>query len=248
MCFSGVSVNAQITLHSDSITAKHYENGFIQQKEYRLESGLRAFVNYSDTLRGQVIGGNLSNGASLKFENNRLVEIHAEHWAAPPISPTHTAMPPKVVRSCQLKGNFKNFELYNGFIYYFDEIGSRTLTEKVTNGVIQYNPRVNLTADQLIKAALKNDLNFNGRAEQRELNYFTSLKFDLDSSAIVDFPFHELNYFKRVKSIEVNRKEYRLADYPTKKELKEAILNSEGIDVQKKEPIRPGKQRHFRNI
>jgi len=105
------------------VEVNYHANGFVKQKKYVLNSGLTATVVYSDTVNGQIIAGYLSNAAKLKFKNNQLVEIYGKKHVMPALDANHTALPQSEISSCSQKGQFKNLELYNGFIYYFDKKG-----------------------------------------------------------------------------------------------------------------------------
>lgn len=206
---------------------RYFENGFIQYRSYQLETGKDVTVHYSEENENQIIGGNC-DGGEMTFENGRLVEIHSQEWRARGVGINHTVHPHEVVWSCKAKGQFKHFELYNGYYYYFNDKGERTLTEKVVNGVIQYNPRVKLTSETLEKAALRHDLNFNHRTEQRELNEITNIRLTLDSAGIENFPFYELYKFRNLELLDVNNLRYDLSKYPNRTVLKKAIQNKEG--------------------
>lgn len=227
------AVHAQNTsLEPTSIL--YHDNGFVSHKYYTLETGVGVGVHYSDTAENQIVGGN-RNGGKIKFLNNRITEIESAKRTPPrPDSYNRASVSQgQFEYSCVTKGTFQNFELYNGFIYYYDSNGNRTITEKVTNGVIQYNPRIQLQSDKLENIALRHDLNFNGRTEQRELNKFSTMGFQLDSAGIEGFPFNELYKFQKLKTLTINNLRYALSDYSTKAKLKTAIHKQAGRPISR---------------
>ncbi|GAB5417246.1 MAG: hypothetical protein Crog4KO_21120 [Crocinitomicaceae bacterium] len=231
------SQNTSVTITPH--TVKYHPNGFIKVKMYTLETGLNVSVRYSNSVENQIISGHRGNGV-MKFEDNCLISIESELIRE--TLDSHDAIPRKNRGQCIAKGNFRDFELYNGFIYYYDDEGERTLTEKVTNGVIQYNPRVSITSERLKYKALLHDLNFNGRTEQRELNQVKSMVFGLDSAGIAAFPFNELYKFRNLTTLDINNKRYTIKDYNTKAALKKAIQNDEGKEIRYHDPHNPYSQ------
>jgi len=216
------------------VSLSYYENGFIDTEHFILPSGLDAVVEYSDRDEGQKVGGRRGDSGTLLFENNKLVEIQSKkpEIAQPDWEGFNYVRGNK--NYCVAKGTFRNFELYNGFIEYYNSKDERIITEKVTNGAIQYNPKVTLAEPQLKKEALKNDRNFNGWVEYREIKSLTLLKLDLKEENVDKFYWHELDKFKNLEVIRVNKRTYQLADYSTTHKLKQAIKNKEGKPVPRK--------------
>lgn len=227
----------------DEIGIFYHENGFLKSKSYELRNGLSASINYSEEIENQIIGGRKGNWSKLIFENKQLAEIRSLYEVAQlDVLDVNTSIErPKDLQngmSVVEKGNFKHFELYNGFIYYYDENENLTLTEKVLNGVIQYNPRVNLQEKQLIKVALRNDLNFNGWVEKQEIKALTSLRLRLTDEEIEKFNWSELAHFDNLIAVNCNNLMYRMSDYSNLDALKLAILNKSGTKIE------PRRQRH----
>lgn len=209
----------------------YHENGFVDFKNYALETGLYARVNYSDTTEGQIIGGK-RGGGKMTFKDNQLIEIYCVNY--PPARPDNISNSKIAINekyACRAKGTFRNFELYNGFLYYYDGGDNVLLTEKVVNGIIQYNPRVRLNASLLENIARRHDLNFNRRVEQRELNNVTTMHFRFDSLGIEKFPFNELYKFKKLETLEMNGLRYKISDYASKTALKAAIQERAGTKI-----------------
>ncbi|PKR81895.1 hypothetical protein CW751_00740 [Brumimicrobium salinarum] len=220
----------------DEIGIFYHENGFLKSKSYELRNGLSASINYSEEIENQIIGGRKGNWSKLIFKNKQLAEIRSLYKVAQlDVLDVNTSIErPKDLQngmSVVEKGNFKHFELYNGFIYYYDENENLTLTEKVVNGVIQYNPRINLTEKQLIKVALRNDLNFNGWVEKREIKSLTSIRLRLTEEEIESFNWSELAHFNNLKAVNCNDLMYRLSDYSNQDALKLAVLNKSGAKI-----------------
>ncbi len=229
------SLNASVSLTPH--TVKYHPNGFVKVKMYTLETGLNVSVRYSNSAENQIVSGYRGN-CSMTFKNNRLVSI-ASNQIIETLDVPQDAIPKKNRGNCIAKGSFRDFELYNGFIYYYDDEGERKLTEKVTNGVIQYNPRVSISSEILKRKALRHDLNFNGRTEQRELNEVKSMVFELDSAGIAAFPFNELYKFRKLTTLDINNKRYLLKDFRSKTALKKAIQNEEGKEIRYRDPYDP---------
>jgi protein TonB len=216
------------------VSISYHENGFVHFKSYELETGLYARVNYSDTTEGQIIGGKRGSG-KMTFKNNQLVEVYCVKY--PPATPDYaggSTVNRNKKYACRAKGTFRNFELYNGFFYYYQGVDNLILTEKVINGVIQYNPRVRLNASLLENIAREHDLNFNKRIEQRELNNVTTMHFRFDSLGIEKFPFNELYKFKKLESIVMNGLRYTISDYASKAALKSAIHKRAGNEMPRR--------------
>ncbi len=222
---------------------RYYENGYVKSKSYELKNGMSVVVNYSDTEEGQITGGRKGHRSKLIYQNNQLVEIRSL-YKVPPLDAVANASSGKI-RSLQdgmsaiEKGNFKHFELYNGFIYYYDQHESLTHTEKVVNGVIQWNPRVNLQEKQLLNAAKRNDLNMNGWVEQREINGLTSLTIRLTNDKVENFNWSELAHFKNLQAVKCNNRSYQMSDYTNLAALKSAVVNKTGTKIQSRRHRRP---------
>jgi|GEM_PF-5359510 len=228
----------------DEIGIFYHENGFLKSKSYELRNGLSASINYSEEIENQIIGGRKGNWSKLIFKNKQLAEIRSLYEVAQlDVLDVNTSIErPKDLQngmSVVEKGNFKHFELYNGFIYYYDENENLTLTEKVVNGIIQYNPRVNLTEKQLIKVALQNDLNFNGWVEKREIKGLTSIRLRLTEEEIESFNWSELAHFNNLKTVNCNNLRYQMSDYTSLDTLKLAVVNKSGTKIDRSRQRNP---------
>ncbi len=215
----------------------YYENGFIKHRSYQLKHGIFVDVKFSKEEKNKAIGGKKGSTGRLVYKNNRLVEIRSKPIDVTPIdepfenSLSNHHRDPKPY--CIEKGEFKNFELHNGFIYYYKADSTLRLTEKVLDGVILNNPKVILKQPQLKQAALRNDINFNGWVEKREINEFRSITITISYHDLDSFRWNELNHFKKLREIRINNKIYRLSDYTNHSDLKTAIKEKKGRSIPK---------------
>ncbi|PHR47296.1 MAG: hypothetical protein COA32_07695 [Fluviicola sp.] len=220
------------------IGLRYHEDGYLKSKGYELKNGLSVVVNYSDENEGEIIGGRKGHSSKLIYKKNQLVEIRSLHKVTQldAVATTSSGKARNLQDGMSVveKGSFKHFELYNGFIYYYDQHESLTHTEKVVNGVIQWNPRVNLKEKQLLDAAKRNDLNMNGWVEQRELNGLTSLSIRLTDDEVENFNWNELAHFKNLQAVNCNNLSYRMSDYINLAALKLAVVNKSGTKIERR--------------
>lgn len=213
-----------------------HENGFLEYKSYELKNGTHVVVNYSDKVENQITEGRRGNRSQLIYENNKLVEIISIH-EVPKLDVYASSNESNSISTLQdgmsvvEKGVFKNFELYNGFIYYYDKSGKRLLTEQVTQGIIQGNPRINLTEEVLIAVARRNDLNMNGYIEGREVRNLTSISLVIVENHLSTFKWYELAQFKKLEVFNCNGLTYRMSDYSNLTLLKNAVIAKKGAVI-----------------
>jgi protein TonB len=132
------------------------------------------------------------------------------------------------------KGQFKHFELYNGSIYHYKKGGTLIRKEKVVNGIIQGNPRVNFTEPKLNAAALANDLNFNGWPEFKEVSGLESINlWMMEPKEMDEFKWTELSKFKSLLILYANGRVYRLDDYANYDSLRLAIKQNKGKQTRR---------------
>jgi TonB family protein len=216
----------------------YHENGYLKSKRYELKNGLSVLVNYSEENENEIVGGTKGHRSVLIYKKNQLVEIKSLYKAPPPVA--DAAKSNGKARNLQdgmsavEKGNFKHFELYNGFMYYYDQHENLSHTEKVVNGVIQWNPRVKLKEKQLVDKAKQNDLNMNGWVEQRELNGLTSLSIRLTDEEVESFNWKELAHFKNLQAVNCNNLSYQMSDYTNLAALKSAVVNKSGTKIERR--------------
>lgn len=217
----------------------YHPNGFLKTKSYKLKNGKDVLVRYSDVKANEIVSGEKGHIGKMIFKNNKLIEIRSEKEMLEKLDSYAggTAKETHLDDYCIEKGNFRNFELYNGFIYYHRKDGSRILTEKVVNGIIQGNPRVTFTEPKLTSAVLlANDLNFNGWTEQREVDKISVVNLWLKPEEIEQFNWSELKKFKKLSFVYVNERGYRLDDYVNYDSLKVAILANKGAKLTRRNP------------
>lgn len=247
----------------------YYRSGNYSTKYFQLPNRFVALVGYEDEKNGEISGGRMyHNQSKFRFENNRLVEIRSERKKIPIETPYMPSGDPKAPRSsrthyayeedvlpylnnhyrmkntvrgsCVAKGEFEYFELQNGFIYYYNENGDRELTEKVVDGKIQYNPKVEFQQEELEWIVRKfYDRNFNGFAEKREVEKVDWFRLSLPDSSLLDFQWSEIFLFKNLKELIVNDRLYKMNAYMTVAELKSAVLNERGSLIQPQEQVLP---------
>ncbi len=224
----------------DEIGMQYYQNGYLKTKSYELKNGVHVIINYSETEENKITDGRKSYYniySKLIYDNNKLVEIKSEYRLPKlDIDDSYSRSPKKLKdgMSVEKKGKFKRFELYNGFIRYYDKHKNLTRTEKVVNGVIQGNPRVNLREKKLFDAAIRNDLNMNHWVEQRELNGLTSISIRLTEEEVKAFNWAELSHFKNLEVLNCNQRSYRVSAYKDYSALKSAVINKAGAKVTPK--------------
>lgn len=211
-----------------------YPNGQIAAKSYQLKNGMQVSVNYSED---KVIrNGRRGDCGEMTFKDNTLVEIRSEReieqlddvaWESSSGNQKH------LEDYCIEKGQFKHFELYNGFVYYYRKDGTLKQKEQVVNGIIQGNPRVNFKEPKLHSAALANDLNFNGWCELKEVENMTTISLSLKPEEVDEFGWTELHKFKSLSVIYANGLVYRLDEYANQEYLKSAIRQNKGSQMRR---------------
>lgn len=243
---------------------QYYRSGNIQTKYFELKNGFIALVGYSDSPKEEITGGRMHHNKSIfTFEGNRLVTITSERKKIPievPYMPSEdpdevsgnvkyvyeedvvpmlpNAMRSSVRGSCKAKGNFKHFELYNGFIYYYNEQGELELTEKMVNGAIQYNPRIPFEEKELEQIVVGYfDRNFNGYAEKREVEKVTRFKLSIPNNKLESFKWSEVFLFNNLEGLIVNNRLYKMSDYSDATPLKQAIIDKKGSPIGSYIPV-----------
>lgn len=237
---------------------EYYRSGNVKSKSFFLPNRFVALVGYEDEESLKVTGGRMHhNKSKFYFKNNQLASITSERKKIPiqapyepPADPKHPnprrvkyvyeedaipqlegkyRMKSMVRGKCVAKGQFSYFELQNGFIYYYDESGELDLTEKVVNGVIQYNPKVEFEQKELERVVVGYyDRNFNGYAEKREVEKVEWFRLSLPESELRNFLWTEVFLFKKLKEIVVNDRLYEMNKFTNAEELKLAVLFNEG--------------------
>lgn len=243
----------------------YHRSGNVSTKYFPLSNGLVALEGYFDSKNGKIEAGRMYHKPStFKYDGNRLVEIRSERKKiivetpympsgdpnAPRRSPMRYAyqedlspmlpgsMKNTVIGRCVAKGTFKHFELYNGFIYYYDEQGERALTEKVVNGVIQHNPKITFEQKELERIVINYyDRNFNGYAEKREVAAVDRFNLRLPDSTLSQFKWSEVFLFENLKGFVLNDWMYKMTDYTDESQLRAAVLNKSGAFVGTHPPV-----------
>lgn len=213
----------------------YYSNGYVAFKSYQLKNGMLAWIEYSEEKENLILGGRKGNCGEMIFKDNNLIEIHSVK-PKPEILDNLSSESINQISledSCVEKGQFKNYELYNGNIYYYKMGGKLIRTEKVINGIIQENPRVNFTEPKFHFAALENDLNFNGWVELKEVDDLKFINLYAKPEEIDGLKWQELKYFKSLLVIYYNNRVYRLNEYINYDSLKIAIKENEGNAIQR---------------
>ncbi len=222
------------------IGLSYYKNGHLKSKNYVLKNGLNVVVNYSEKNQNEITGGRKGHRSKLIYKQGKLVEIRSTYRE--PVLDNHTSIKsekPTILQdgtSVVEKGEFKHFELHNGFIYYYNANEKLTLIEKVVNGVIQWNTRVYLKEEQLREKAKQNDLNMNGWIEQRELNGLVSLSINIQEGKLENFNWNEIAYFKNLRVLNCNNLSYKMEDYASIGALKTAVINKSGTKIVRRRP------------
>lgn len=210
----------------------YYTNGYIAFKSCQLKNGTLVGIRYSEEKENEILFGTRGECGKMIFKENDLIEIHSVKEPLPALDHASNEILNSYLisleDSCVEKGQFKNYELYNGNIYYYKKGGTLLRTEKVVNGIIQGNARVNFTEPKLHAAALANDLNFNGWPESREVDSIKTINVWLKPEEIEGFKWAELNKFKSLLVLYANERVYRLDDYANDDSLKLAILQNKG--------------------
>ena len=225
-----------------------YRSGRVMTRWFPLPNGKFALEGYEDSSAVVVSGGRRDNNRStFVYKGNIITEIRSEpkkkHEDEPVLfSPNNHKYENRntIKGSCIEKGNFRHFELYSGFIYYYDSQGERELTEKVVDGVIQGNPRVHFNEAQLnFIATLYFDRNYNGYAEQREIDAVDRFKLTLADSTFQKFDWSEVYKFPNLTAFFVNGYLYNLSDYEDVVALTDAIKTHKGQPIGLEFKIEP---------
>lgn len=214
----------------------YYPNGRVRKECYEIPSGLNVCLNYADSSEKVITSGSRGSSSELIFENQKLVEIRTKrrkYFPAAPLDDVQyysSAEKRKDLGDCIEKGEFRNYELYNGFIYYYAENGELEITEKVSNGVNIYNPEIKIQ-DPIIKKAIgdRHDRNLNGRLETREAKNFTKFNIFLADSLIPEVDWSELTKLKNLETVQVNQLTYPLNRFQNNQELTDAIISRKGF-------------------
>ena len=235
-----VSSSGQVDLRSKD----YYANGRVSRECYEIPSGLNVCLNYADSSKKVITSGSRGTYSELIFKNEKLVEIRTKRviYSPPPIpldlGHSYTSLQVADRGDCIEKGEFRNFELYNGFIYYYAEDGALELTEKVSKGVNIYNPEVEIT-DSTIKSAMGNtyDRNLNGRLEQREAKLIQNFHVFLADSLIQEVDWTQLKMLENLESVQVNQLRYPLDRFQPGAALTEAIVSRKGFKKHQERTI-----------
>lgn len=228
----------ELRINSNQEFAKaYYTNGYIAFNSYQLKNGMLVGIKYSEEKENLIVSGKKGSWGEMIFKDNKLIEIHSVKQAPEILDEPYTGNLSHNLVSLEdsivEKGQFKNFELYSGFIYYYKKGGKLIRTEKVLNGEIQGNPKVNFTEPKLHAAALVYDLNFNGWPEIREVDSIEIINLWLKQEEIEGFKWEELKMFKSLLVIYANERVYRLDDYANYDSLKLAIQQNKGKQKQR---------------
>lgn len=223
-------------INSNQEFAKAYHtNGYIAFKSYQLKNGMLVGIEYSEEKENLIVSGRKGNCGKMIFKDNKLIEIHSVQKELPKLDnssiETSYSNQLSLQDSCVEKGQFKHFELYNGFIYYYKS-GTLIRTEKVVNGNIQGNPRVNFTEPKFHSAALENDLNFNGWTEAGEVDDLKFIILYVKPEELDGLKWQELKNFKNLEVLYYHSRVYRLEDFANYDSLKLAIQQNKGKQIQ----------------
>ncbi len=213
----------------------YYTNGYIAFMSYQLKNGMLVGIKYSEEKENLIVSGKKGHCGEMIFKNNKLIEIHSVKPELPKMdnvsNESSYSNQLSLQDSCVEKGQFKHFELYNGTIYYYKKGGKLIQTEKVVNGIIQGNPRVNFKEPKFHSAALENDLNFNGWSESNEVDNLKYINLYAKPEELDGLKWQELKNFKNLEVLYYHSLVYRLEDYANYDSLKLAIKQNKGKQI-----------------
>lgn len=215
------------------ITISYFASGNMQRECFQTTSGTVGCLTYADSTEKIILSGIRNSVVELSYKNNLLVEAHVDLFdpRPPPVdSPENPWKREKLLLGgFTEKGVFKDFELFNGFVYYYDEQGKLEKTDKISNGKNVYNPIIPVTDQRILDATHhKYDRNLNQRIETREAARYTVLVFNLTDSLVKTIDWKQLSAFKNLERIRVNKRDYYLKNYTNAPELRQAILSKSG--------------------